>query len=213
MRKKYEAGEFKVFGELAVQYMEMAPYFNTPASTRFAVVPAPLNGGAQYSATYKNGKGEEETYAILGIYKLDPSGLPTFDQTDIDTIVHEFAHTFTNSAVTSILAELNESGPLLFNAVKDQMQEQGYGEWQTMIYEAVVRAVVVRFIASHRGDAAAEAEIQQQEKLGFTLTSKLSAVLADYEKSRPTYRSFRDVMPRLVSVFQKASPSAPNTTR
>ncbi len=174
-------------------------------STRFFVVPAFLNGNAQYGATYRDSTGAEEAYAVIGIHKLGADGRPVFDLGDADNVIHEFAHTLTGRAVTGAIPQLAEAGPALFAPVRDLMREQAYGEWETMVHEAVVRAVVVRFIAARRGDDAAQAEIAAQEKLGFRQTGALAGALEAYERARDRYPTFADVVPEIVAVLQRAA--------
>ena len=178
-------------------------YTGSAANTEFLVCPSLLNGGAQYGPTYRGQDATEESYAVIGVYKLDERGLPKFDLEDSDNIVHEFAHTLTNRAVTAHLDALEKSGPVLYARVVDKMRKQAYGTWQTMVYEAVVRAVVVRFIASHRGPEAAAKELASQEESGFTLTSELVELLAEYEGSRGAYPTLDSLMPRVVEVFDR----------
>lgn len=180
-------------------------FFGGRSATVFVVVPALLNGGAQYGATYRDGHGAEEAHAVIGVYKLDETGLPRFDHDDAINIVHEFTHTLTNSEVAAHLVGLEVEGPRLFKAVKGQMRDQGYGEWQTMIQEAIVRAVVVRFIDAHQGQEAASAEVQAQGKLGFTTIAALAEALSEYEASRARYPKFGDFMPRLIAVLKGES--------
>jgi hypothetical protein len=177
-------------------------YFGSGPSTRFRVVPSLLNGGAQYGATYR-AQGVEEAYAVMGVFKVDAEGLPVFDRDDADNVVHEYAHTLTNAHVDAAISKLEVSGPLLFDKVRNEMRAQSYGTWQTMVYEQVVRAVVVRYIAARRGEAEAAKEIAAQEKLGFTLTGPISVVLTGYERSRSAHPAFRDIMPRVIEVFNK----------
>lgn len=177
-------------------------YFGSGPSMRFKVVPSLLNGGAQYGATYR-GQGIEEAYAVMGVFKIDAEGLSVFDRNDADNVVHEYAHTLTNKHVDAAIPKLETSGPVLFEKVRNEMREQSYGTWQTMVYEQVVRAVVVRYIAARRGDAEAAREIEAQEKLGFTLTRPISEVLADYERSRSAYPSFGDIMPKVIDVLNR----------
>ena len=184
-------------------------YFGGAASTKFFVVPSLLNGGAQYGATYRDGAGAEEAYAVMGIYKLDEAGGARFDREDSDNVVHEFAHTLTNRAVSAQLSSLDKAGPALFGPVREQMRQQGYGEWQTMLYEAVVRAVVVRFIAAHRGEAEAKKEIEEQHKLGFGVTGELAALLGKYDVSRTQHPRFADYMPRIIALLQEAATRPP----
>lgn len=175
-------------------------YFGSGPTTRFKAVPSLLNGNLQIAATYR-GQGVEEAYAIMGVYKIDAEGLPVFDRTDADNVVHEYVHTLTNAHVDAALPKLEAVGPSLFEKVQKEMRAQSYGTWQTMVYEQVVRAVVVRYIAAKRGDAEAETEIAAQERLGFTMTRGLSAVLADYERTRSSHPSFADVMPKIIAAF------------
>lgn len=180
-------------------------YFGKKATTTFSVVPAPLNGGSQYAAMYRDSNGAQEAYAIIGIYKLDQEGMPRFDSTDADNVVHEFTHTLTDRAVATHLPILEAAGPSLYAPVAAKMREQAYGEWQTMVREAVVRAVVVRFIAAHRGEEAARRQIAEEEKLGFTMTGPLVEVLKEYEAARETHPEFDDVMPRIVATLNEAA--------
>jgi hypothetical protein len=179
-------------------------YFGSGPSMRFRAVPSLLNGGAQYGATYRTSD-VAEAYAVMGVFKIDAEGLPVFDRDDADNVVHEYAHTLTNAYVDAALPALESAGPKLFEKVRNEMRAQSYGTWQTMVYEQVVRAVVVRSIAARRGDAEALKEIEAQEKLGFTLTRTIVAVLADYERSRSTYPKFADIMPKVIEVFQSTS--------
>ena len=181
-------------------------FFGAKASS-FAVVPALLNGGAQYAAKYLDGAGVQEAYAIVGVYKVDAGGLPRFDTSDADNVVHEFTHTLADRAVTAALPLLTTAGPALYGRVAGKMREQAYGEWQTMVYEAVVRAIVVRFIAAHRGEEAARAEIAAQESLGFSMTRALVALLSEYEASRATYPTFDDLTPRLAATLEDLAKS------
>lgn len=177
-------------------------YFGSGPSMRFKAVPSLLNGGAQYGATFRV-PGTDEAYAVMGVFKVDAEGLPVFDRADADNVGHEYAHTLTNAHVDAALPALERVGPALFEKVQKEMRAQSYGTWQTMVYEQVVRAVVVRYVAAKRGDAEAEKEIEAQEKLGFSQTRALSAVLADYERTRSTNKTFGDVMPKVAEVFTR----------
>ncbi len=70
--------------------------------------------------------------------------------------------------------------------------------------EAVVRAVVVRFIAAHQCAVAAQEEIEAQQKLGFVATAKLSAVFEEYQRAQSRYQSFEQVMPQVIAALRDA---------
>jgi hypothetical protein len=175
-------------------------YFGSGPSTRFKVVPSLLNGAAQYGATYR-AQDVDEAFAVMGVFKIDGEGLPVFDRNDADNVVHEYAHTLTNQHVDAALPKLEASGPLLFERVRNEMRAQSYGTWQTMVYEQVVRAVVVRSIAARRGETEALREIEAQERLGFTLTKPIADALADYEHTRTAHPTFAGVMPKIIAIF------------
>jgi hypothetical protein len=186
----------------------LAEYVGHGSTIAFQIVPALLNGGAQYAVSYRAPDGVEDAYAVIGIYKTDGAGRARFDSEDADNIVHEFSHTFVRSHIETHLAALDSAARVLYPRVATKMRTAGYGESQALIHEQIVRAVVVRYLHAHRGPDAAAREAAAQMEAGFLLTNDLSALFAEYERSRATYKTLAELMPRIIAIFRDAASRA-----
>lgn len=183
-----------------VQWIEAL--WGEPAPAHFVLVPGLLNGRASYGVEYQPDAGEREIYAITGVSMVGPDGLPLFEPEFARVIVHEFSHAYANGLIDAHRTELAEIGEALYAPVADRMRQQAYGSWESMLYEALVRAAVVRYVAVHEGAAAAEAEIAEQADLGFVWSEALDELLREYENGRGRYASVRSFMPRIIAFFR-----------
>ncbi|HEY0255312.1 MAG TPA: DUF4932 domain-containing protein, partial [Kofleriaceae bacterium] len=101
----------------------------------------------------------------------------------LDLVVHEMSHGTVNPLIDG--AGLDAVAEKLFASVRTQMQAQHYATPRIMLYESVVRAIVVAWIRDSRGDAAAAREISDQQRLGFAWIADLEHVVTpklDLEK-------------------------------
>jgi hypothetical protein len=174
-------------------------------SVAFHVVPALLNGGAQYGVSFRAPNGHEDAYAVIGIYKTDVLGHARFDDDDVQNVVHEFAHTFVKAHVEANMGPLDSAAKVFWPRIADKMRQAAYGESQTFVHEQVVRALVVRYLAAHRGSEAAAREITTQTDAGFLLTAQLAELFTEYEGNRARYGTLAALMPRIVDVFRRGT--------
>ena len=180
-------------------------FFGVKPSVPFTLVPAVLNGPANYGVRYIDPAGQEHLYAILGVEVTDAEGLPVFPPAVLSTVVHEFGHSFVNHLVYAHAGALRASGERLFAQVRPQMQRQAYGTWTTMLCESLVRAGEVRY-ALDRGDAEGAARrVEAEIERGFLWMEGLAALLGDYEAERAEFPTLRDFMPRVVAFFDETA--------
>jgi len=178
-------------------------YFGKPAGTGLIVVPSLLNGGAQYGPRYVQADGShEEAYAILGVEHVDAKGRPQFDQDVVPNLTHEIAHSYCNPLVDEHKAAFDSAFTAIYPMVSDLMKRQAYGP-KEMAYESLVRATVVRFMATHGRPREAEAELTAQQAGGFYWIRELTRRLTDYERHRARYPTAGDFMPQLVAYFRE----------
>jgi hypothetical protein len=168
----------------------------------FALVPALLNGDANYGPRIRTSDGGEEFYAVVGVYLTDRTGLPAFDDRELPNIVHEFSHSFINPMVVQHLDEFGGAGPQIFAADSQEMKDQAYYTWPTVIDESLVRATVVRYRLSHEGREAADAEITDQKARGFLWIRELADLLGQYESGRSQYPDFEAFLPRVTRYLE-----------
>lgn len=128
-------------------------FWGTAPASDVVLVPGLLNGRASYGVDFERPDGRGELYAITGVTEVDAAGVPTFDASFARTVVHEFNHSFANPLVDRYRTELEEVGKDLYASVADVMRAQAYGSWESMMFESLVRAAVVRYVDSSTGAA------------------------------------------------------------
>lgn len=188
-------------------------YGQTPKG-EFVILIGLGNGGANYGVkNIQNGK--EIIYSIMGTSSTDSLGLPKYDIDDnFPTLLHEFNHSFVNHIVEKHHSELEQSGKILFSQVKDKMEKQAYGDWQTMYNELLVRSSVVKYLKDHNAEPELiEKELNIQLSRGFIWTDKLVQELEHYDKNRDEYKTLESFMPEIVAFYNKmAYEINPNST-
>jgi len=178
-----------------------AEFFGRRPGARFTVVIGLLNGGSCYGPSFRAPDGREEMYAVMGAWKTDAAGEPQFDADFLDTIIHEFCHSYTNAFVRRHESQLKETGEKLYAPVAAAMKAQAYGNGQTFLCESMVRACVVRYLRKYAGEQAARKEIVEQRKRKFVCVGPLSDLLGEYESHRDQYPTLEAFAPRLIRFF------------
>mgnify|MGYP001458539785 CR=1 FL=1 len=178
-----------------------ASYFRKNRSAKFILSLAPNNGGPSYGLTCQDADGTTGYYCILGLGypMLDESQHPVFGDDHLDTIIHEFCHSFVNPLVDSHLSELKALGEKTFSLVEREMKSQGYGSWETMMYETFVRACVLRYFQSHKGPQAAKEGREGELTQRFLLVDKIFELLGEFEMQKQRCPSLDTFFPKLVS--------------
>ncbi len=183
-------------------------FFGARPGAQFRLVPGLVNGGACYGARIQLGQ-VEELYCILGVWRCDAGGQPVFERDALDTVAHEFCHSYVNQHIYARTAALEPAGTRLFSRVQGRMKRMAYGNWETMLHESVVRAAVVRYLEATQGHEAATRQVQQEIQRGFLWMKELSQLLADYESQREKYPRFEAFMPRIVEFFNRTAEQMP----
>ena len=174
-------------------------FFGT-AGARFLVVPGLLEGPANYGVRTQL-PGTREMYQVIGLGTPDAQGLPVVDESMIETLVHEMAHSFINPIFDRHLAELLPSAEPIYQLVAGPMREQAYTDARTMLDEAGVRAVTVLYVRDRKGaDAAAEAT-RDELRRSFLWTRELADLLARYRADRAHYKDLDAYMPVVASFY------------
>lgn len=181
-------------------------FFGPRQGAGFTAVPAMLNGGNCYGTRCRTADGKEELFCILGVWMTDAEGLPRFDKSVLPTVIHEFTHSYVNPVVDRHLAELKDAGETLYGQVAEKMAQQNYGSWNTMMYESLVRACVIRYHQKYEGSAAAAAAIEEEKRRGFEWMPGLVSLLGEYETHREANASLDAFMPRIVAYFSENAP-------
>jgi Domain of unknown function (DUF4932) len=184
-------------------------YFGSRSQANFTVALGLLNGGGCYGPHFRAADGREELYCVLGVWQTDQQGVPEFTRAVLDTVVHEFCHSYANPIITRHQAELSASGEALFALVAARMRSQAYGSAHTMLCESLVRASTVRYLRQYEGEEAARRAIQSEKRKGFLWMQEMSDLLGEYEAHRDQYRTLEDFSPRLIAFFAESAKNFP----
>ncbi len=176
-------------------------YFGSRPEADFFVELALFNGGNCYGPHFSSPGKEDELHSILGVWNVDIKGQPFFTADIVETIVHEFGHSFINPLVNEWESSLEKSGQTLYPLVSEKMGRMAYETWKTMMNESLVRAVSIRYVNAKSGSAKAKAQVKHQQEIGFYWMSDLNDLLAGYEGARDRYPTFSSFRPEIEKFF------------
>lgn len=207
-RSLYETADERMKAMLAqhahLEWFEQ--FFGARPTAKFIVIPGPLNGGQAYGPSVRLASGDEELFAIIGIWKTDEDGQPLIDAGNLPTVIHEFAHSFVNHLVEKHESELQSAGEKMYPLVAAAMKRQAYGDWPVMFKESVVRASVIRYLLAHDREAAAK-QLAHEKERSFHWMPELVALIDEYENNRADMPTFDLFMPRIVAFFNELAPN------
>jgi hypothetical protein len=187
-------------------------FFGQSANERFHVVLGMANGGSSYGARAVI-DGENHIYSMLGIWRLDSSGIPTFSKGLVGTIHHELCHSYANPIVHKFMDELEEAGKRMYRPLEDKMRKQAYGTWDTMMCEYVVRVCTIQYYKRYGTPEEVERVLKYHIDRGFVGMYELNEVVSEFENGRQKYPTFESFFPRVVEFFAEYSKTFPSDAR
>ncbi|MDL2244409.1 DUF4932 domain-containing protein, partial [Parabacteroides sp. OttesenSCG-928-J18] len=95
-----------------------------------------------------------------------------------------------------------KNGEEIFEAMKQEMNAQAYGKWETVLNEALVRASVIKYYKDHHADQATIDNLYKTElQYGFLWIKELVAELEKYDSNKITYPTLESYMPKLAEAY------------
>ena len=169
-----------------------------------------VNAFANFGVRFETGD-ISERYAIVGMRPFDPANTIIFHPQQVETIAHEFCHSFTNPIVKKYMDQLQPAGERLFATHGTVMRTRGYQKWESVMYETAVRACVVSFLRdSIVAPGFADWCLKREVKAGFVWTEDMGNFLKKYESNRDKYPTFESFFPEFVDFLneytRKAAP-------
>jgi len=164
-----------------------------------------LGNGSNYGPSLNYTDGSRKVYTIVGVLFSDSLGMPKFDYNPLAalTIIHEFNHSFVNYLIDNNKEAFRESSEKIFTVVKDVLAKQAYGTWEAMVYEALVRAAVIKYTKDHDFDQRLIEGLTNWEKeCGFFWIEELVEELESYDKQRDVYPTLESYMPKLIEAYK-----------
>jgi len=179
-------------------------FYGESADENFNIIISPGCGGGNYGPSYKLPDVKKEVFAILGVSKVDNSGMPVYEiDKYLPTTIHEFNHSFVNPLLAKHKDSFEESGKGIYEMVEYEMsRQQAYGNWQIMLNEALVRASVIKYYIDH-GASDSEIQMMCNDELnkGFIWIKGLVDELKKYDNQRNIYPTLESYMPVLSNAY------------
>jgi len=153
---------------------------------------------------------KEVVYSILGTWDFDKEGKPIYTTENgyIETVVHEFNHSFVNYLQDNIEKDLEPYGNKIYKIVNKELSEQAYSNWLTALNEGLVRAAVIEYFSSSKK---ADTKLKNEQFFYETFRRKfywvpnLVSALDVYQKNRTKYPTLESFIPELVKVYKTVS--------
>lgn len=179
-----------------------ASFYGKELTEEFIILIAPGNGGANYGVSFSDGN-QKTLYAIMGVWQTDNNGMAQFNRNSyFPTLLHEFNHSFINSFSQKYAEGISRSAQKIFDTVKTQINKGGYGNWQTMFDEALVRAAVIKYMKDHHYSAEdVQNEMEEQQHRGFIWIEDLVKELENYDQNRNVYPTLQSYLPKIEAAY------------
>jgi hypothetical protein len=181
-------------------------FYGQESGSHYNLILALNNGGGNYGPHFTL-DGREEMFSIMGAWTADSAGNPTYENSAyLDTVVHEFNHSFVNPVFDRHKAEFVPAQKV-FEQVADQMRKQAYPNSDVMVYESLVRVNVILYLESRgRSHAEIQSKIREEQKNGFLWMDELYDLMHQYTSQRTRYPNFDSFMPVVAQFYRELPP-------
>jgi hypothetical protein len=178
-------------------------FYGHPANEKFHIVNGLANGPGNYGPAINHSDGRREVYAIMGTWSTDSLGMAKFPlENYFPILLHEFNHSFVNALLEKKSNLFKKNGEILYRSVEKEMKNQAYGNWQTMLNEALVRAAVIKYMKDHDFDPQQiQKETNAQLSRGFFWIQDLVTELEKYDTSRKEYSTLDEYILKIADAY------------
>jgi predicted transposase YbfD/YdcC len=201
--EKVEQTETEYFQKVDMEWYQK--FFGEVPEGNFNLIISLSNGNNNYGPKVEYLDGKEELYSIT-ICAIDSLNNPYFsDRWALNLIIHEFCHSFCNPLIFDNYDKMKKKADEFYKIKEDLLNRQAYGNSQTMLYEILVRACVIKYMADHY-PTNPEKYFSNEKSNGFIWIEELYNSLLQYEKERDKYPTLKSYMPEIVKVQNKLNP-------
>ena len=166
-----------------------------------------------YGPSLDYSDGAKKVFSIVGVLQSDSIGMPKFEYNPLASmiLIHEFNHSFINYLIDKNKEAFRESGEKIYSSVKDAMTKQSYGAWEIMMYEALVRAAVIKYVKDsdyyqkkmdNYYQQMIDFLINSEKENGFFWIEELVTELESYNNQRDIYPTLESYMPKLIEAYK-----------
>lgn len=180
-------------------------FFGKVSTETFSVKIGLSGWGNCYGVNLDYVNGNRKIYAIMGLWMLDKAGLPVFSRMpDLAILMHEFSHPFVDHLTETYKEAFRESGEKIYSALKDRINVEAYPSWEVVLDEALINAVVIKYMRDHHFEQSDIAGWINLIKGGFGTfwIEELADELESYDKQRDEYPTLDSYMFKLAEAYK-----------
>lgn len=172
---------------------------------QYFIILSPIQHEGGFGVDLNRKDGKNYPYAVIGPTDVNDN-VPSFGTgwPLIYLVWHELGHSFTNSAMSQYLDDVNKYEKLQLQMVST-MAKQGYAtnSWELIVDEHIARAVTTRLTYLHFGKEKGDEELNLHKSQGWLYIEDMVLALKEYEGNRQLYPDFNSFYPALLTVFDK----------
>ena len=181
-------------------------FFRVLPERKFRIIISLTNGMHNYGPQVIYKDGTEEYYAIMGCWKTDENGFPTYEDkegTITGTLIHEISHSFCDLPVSKYLDELYPQASVFFQMNQENLYSMACGNPESFLHEVFVRACVSQYNKDHN----IKYDIYEHIKKinDFLWVPQLLEAFERYNNDT-TYKTLIDFMPEIVKLQNSLDP-------
>jgi len=181
-------------------------FFGEQPNENFNLIISLSNSG-HYGPSVEFPNKKRDVFSIISIDETDTLGMPIFEDWTVETIIHEFCHSFCNRLIDKHYNELQKNAKEFFKLQRRQMEYMAYGSAKIMLYETLVRMCVIKYGESHgENEKKTIQQIRRQRNAGFMWIENLFLELKKYDNNRDKYPTLDSFMPEIVKLQNSLKP-------
>ena len=161
-------------------------------NTNFHIVLSLCNGPSNYGPSNK----KDDYYAIVGVSSIDSVGLPYFEDYIIETIIHEFSHSYCNPICLKYKDEMHLIFDTLFPYVKKDLDKA----YITLMFENLTRLSALLYLRDQQ--MLGVHHIVREEQSGFPWMYYLLLFYNNFTNNRNIYPDFESFIPEYIQFMK-----------
>ena len=180
-------------------------FFRTLPEKKFRIIISLANGMHNYGPKIVYNDGTEEYYAIMGSWKADENGFPTYEDKGgsiTGTLIHEICHSFCDLPVSEYLDKLLPQATIFFQLNQENFYNMACGEPMVFLHEVLVRACVFQYKKDHN----IEYDFEYSKQIDDFLWIPQLLEAFEIYKNDTAYKTFIDFMPEIVKLQNSLDP-------
>ncbi|MDR2928007.1 MAG: DUF4932 domain-containing protein [Cytophagaceae bacterium] len=180
-------------------------FYGTKSNDAYRVILSLLNRG-NYGPNLEYKDGARDVFSIVCAMEVDSLGNPLYSMDDIETLVHEFNHSFCNKLIDENYDALASQAQKFYKLAPWKLELNAYGNAKIMLYEMLVRASVFQYMHNKVSEEQLALDIGRAKGSGFWWIDELNDALTTYRNNRSQYPALSDFMPEIIELQNSLNP-------